>query len=274
MSAACRGTFRAILHRDWARPRELPGSWQRSPLTLLAVDVMDNLRAAVRDVLDEVEDASPVQAVEAVSRQVGSALGATEVSFLVADLSGRALVRLTHSPTAEGQSDGVPSSDARGGRRDADELATSVPFNGGPAEQALRTQAVQVLPPGDTYAGNGRGTAGWTVLAPVTERGEPLGLLELSLPTEPDQDVVVEIARTAHLFGFVVMASRRHTDLYGWGQRSIPFSLSAEIQRRLLPAAYTCEAGSFTLSAWLEPADDWAATPSITAWTAACCTCR
>jgi serine phosphatase RsbU (regulator of sigma subunit) len=30
--------------------------------------------------------------------------------------------------------------------------------------------------------------------------------------------------------------------------------LSAEIQRRLLPAAFTCEAGAFTLSGWLEPA--------------------
>ena len=63
-----------------------------------------------------------------------------------------------------------------------------------------------------------------------------------------------EIARTAHLLGFVVIANRRHTDLFEWGQRSTPFTLPAEIQRRLLPAAYTCEGGAFTLSAWLEPA--------------------
>ena len=31
-------------------------------------------------------------------------------------------------------------------------------------------------------------------------------------------------------------------------------TLSAEIQRRLLPAAFTCEAGALTLSGWLEPA--------------------
>jgi serine phosphatase RsbU (regulator of sigma subunit) len=30
--------------------------------------------------------------------------------------------------------------------------------------------------------------------------------------------------------------------------------LAAEIQRRLLPSSFTCEADSFTLSAWLEPA--------------------
>jgi serine phosphatase RsbU (regulator of sigma subunit) len=52
----------------------------------------------------------------------------------------------------------------------------------------------------------------------------------------------------------VLVASRRHTDLYEWAQRDTPFSLAAEIQRRLLPPAYTIEAGSFTLAGWLEPA--------------------
>jgi serine phosphatase RsbU (regulator of sigma subunit) len=54
----------------------------------------------------------------------------------------------------------------------------------------------------------------------------------------------------------VVIANRRHTDLYEWGQRTRPLSLSAEIQHRLLPGPQTCEAGSFTLAAWLEPAAD------------------
>jgi serine phosphatase RsbU (regulator of sigma subunit) len=76
----------------------------------------------------------------------------------------------------------------------------------------------------------------------------------MSLPAEPTVDVVAEITRTAHLLAFVVIANRRHTDLFEWGQRSTPFTLPAEIQRRLLPAAFTCEGGSFTLSAWLEPA--------------------
>src|SRR5690348_7247224 len=62
------------------------------------------------------------------------------------------------------------------------------------------------------------------------------------------------ITRTAHALAFVVIANRRHTDLFEWGQRTTPFSLAAEIQRRLLPTSYTCEAGQFTLAAWLEPA--------------------
>jgi serine phosphatase RsbU (regulator of sigma subunit) len=56
------------------------------------------------------------------------------------------------------------------------------------------------------------------------------------------------------VLAFVVIANRRHTDLYEWGQRTRPLSLSAEIQNRLLPGPQTCEAGSFTLAGWLEPA--------------------
>jgi serine phosphatase RsbU (regulator of sigma subunit) len=52
----------------------------------------------------------------------------------------------------------------------------------------------------------------------------------------------------------VIIANRRHTDLFEWGQRTTPFSLAAEIQRRLLPNAFTCEAGQFTISGWMEPA--------------------
>ena len=128
-----------------------------------------------------------------------------------------------------------------------------MPFDGGPVEQVLRLQQLRLLPPGESYMGGLRAEQ-WTVLAPVTERGEVLGLLEMSIPHEPAAEVLDEIARTAHLLAFVVIANRRHTDLFEWGQRSTPFTLPAEIQRRLLPAAFTCEGGSFTLSAWLEPA--------------------
>jgi serine phosphatase RsbU (regulator of sigma subunit) len=187
-------------------------------------------------VLGAAEDAPPVDAVEAVTRELREVLAARSASFLVADLSGRALVRLAHVP----QGDAGPTA----GRRGGDEVATVLPFDGGVQEQALRSQTPRVL----------AGEDGWTVLAPVTERGESLGLLELVLPVEPDGRTLVEVARTAHLLAFVVIANRRHTDLFEWGQRSTPFNLSAEIQRRLLPGSFTCEAGAFTLSGWLEPA--------------------
>jgi len=62
------------------------------------VDSAADLDRALRGVLDAAEGASPVQAVEAVTRGLGTALGATHVSFLIADLSGRALVRMAHVP--------------------------------------------------------------------------------------------------------------------------------------------------------------------------------
>ena len=202
-------------------------------------------------VLRAAEAASPVEAVEAVTREFGTALGATTVSFLLADASGRALVRLAHVPILPpGQT--RESLGARE-RRDDEESATVMPFDGGPAELAVRTQTVQVLPPerpGATTAPADQ----WTVLAPVTERGESVGLLEIHLPEEADADTVAEIGRFAHLLAFVVIANGRHTDLFEWGQRSRDFSLSAEIQQRLLPGPRTCEAGAFTLAGWLEPA--------------------
>ena len=53
-----------------------------------------------------------------------------------------------------------------------------------------------------------------------------------------------------------MIANRRFTDLFDWGQRSVPLSLEAEIQHRLLPGSCTCEAGQFTLAGWSEPAGD------------------
>ena len=79
-------------------------------------------------------------------------------------------------------------------------------------------------------------------------------MLEVSLAREPDERTVADVALAAHALAYVVIANRRFTDLFAWGQRSVPLSLAAEI--RLLPGSYTCEAGQFTLAAWREPAGD------------------
>jgi serine phosphatase RsbU (regulator of sigma subunit) len=92
------------------------------------------------------------------------------------------------------------------------------------------------------------------VLAPVTQRGEVVGVLEVVFGVEPDDAAVRMVRRAAHILAFAVIANRRHTDLFEWGQRTTRLELSAEIQRRLLPGAFTCEGGAFTVSAWLEPA--------------------
>jgi serine phosphatase RsbU (regulator of sigma subunit) len=88
----------------------------------------------------------------------------------------------------------------------------------------------------------------------VTNRGEAIGVLELLVGEAPDEQLLAEVALAAHALAYVVIANRRFTDLFEWGQRSFPLSLAAEIQHRLLPGAYTCEAGQFTLAGWLEPA--------------------
>ena len=206
---------------------------------------------ALGRVLDVAEDASPLEAVEAVTARLSAALEASAAFFLIADISGRGLVRLSQAcagPTGVRAEVGGPGAPPR---LDDDEQAADLPVaGGGPAGEALRTQTVQVMPPRARGGMGGR----WEVLAPVTQRGEALGLLQLSLAREPDPAVLSEISRAAHLLSFVVIANRRHTDLFEWAQRSAIFTLPAEIQRRLLPAALTCEAGAFTLSAWLEPA--------------------
>lgn len=207
--------------------------------------------ASLTRLLHAAQVAAPVDAVNALTREVGKRLGAVSVSFLIADMSGRALVRLVHvSLDPDGQTPGASTLEA-GHRTLDEESATTVPFDGGPVERVVRSQRPEVIPP-EHLAGQ----RSWTVLAPVTERGEAIGVLELLLPEEPGEEDTAEIASLAHLLAFVVIANRRHTDLFEWGQRSRPLSLSAEIQQRLLPGSRTCEAGAFSLSAWLEPAAD------------------
>jgi serine phosphatase RsbU (regulator of sigma subunit) len=179
-----------------------------------------------RRVLEAVEAAPPVAAAEAVGVELADALGARDVAFLIADFSGRSLVRLGHD---------------RG--RDT---AVTVALDGSPHGRALEAQEVVVEPDGTMTR----------LFAPVTSRGEAVGVLELVLPEPPDADALSDVALAGHLMAYVVIANRRYTDLYEWGQRSVPLSLAAEIQHRLLPGAYTCEAGQFTVAGWLEPAGD------------------
>ena len=153
-----------------------------------------------------------------MTEALAQSLGASAAFFLIADLSGRALVRMSHGASDDqlaGQGLGGPEA---GARLDDGDQAVVVNVDDGPVATALRTQTVQVLPP---LPGDAPGEAArWIVLAPVTERGEALGLLQLSLPTAPDASVLAQIARIGHLLAFVVIANRRHTDLFEWAQRS------------------------------------------------------
>lgn len=183
-------------------------------------------------VLAAAEAGAPVDAVDAVAAELAARLGAKDVSFLVADYSGDALVRLSRAGTGAGD------------RSHGEDDATTVPLGESVYEEAVRSQRVQVLPEGQ----------GVGLVAPVTNRGDVIGVLELRLPEHPHADTVEQVAAAAHMLGYVVVANDRFTDLFEWGQRSAPMSLEGEVQRRLLPSALTCEAGPFTIAGALEPA--------------------
>ena len=182
--------------------------------------------------LEKVEAAAPIDSVEAVATALCEMVDAHAVTFLIADFSGRAVVRLTSAGRVDGaRSHGV-------------EQAETLPLEGTVYERVLRTQQIDVERVGD----------GARMTVPVTDRGDAIGLLEMTLPHFPDSAEINDVASAAHALAYVVIAARQHTDVFEWGHRSSPFALAAEIQRRLLPSAYTCEAGQFTLAGWLEPA--------------------
>lgn len=199
----------------------------------MAVADAEDVRLDFRDLLASVEAAPPVEAVDVMAAELGRMLHATEVSLLVANLSGTAAVRMSHVSATEGG-----TADGRNERTEPLSLDGSV------HHQVLTGQEQHVEPH----------DGGWRVLVPVTERGDAIGILELTVPREPDAETLRYLRSSAHALAYTLIASRRHTDLFDWAQRDVPFSLAAEIQRRLLPDSFTVEGGPFTLAGWLEPA--------------------
>src|SRR5215217_1388174 len=189
-------------------------------------------RLDLRSLLTRAEAAAPVGVVGAMSAALLEMLDAREVSFLIADFSGRSLNRLGHTAASE----------EPGSRRE--ETSGRVALEGTPYGATLAGQRSVLLREGDDTR----------VLAPVTSRGEAVGVLELVLPFEPEPVTLEDLELAAHQLAYIVIANRRYTDLFERGQRTVPLSLAAEIQRRLLPATFTCEADQFTLAGWLEPA--------------------
>jgi serine phosphatase RsbU (regulator of sigma subunit) len=189
-------------------------------------------RLDLRWLLTRAEAAAPATVVDAMAAAMGEMLEARDVTFLIADFSGRSLARLGHTV----------ATNEPGSRNE--ETSARVPLEGTHHGEALVGQRSVVLREGDDTR----------ILAPVTSRGEAVGVLELVLPFEPAQITLEDIELAAHQLAYMIIANRRYTDLFEWGQRTVPLSLAAEIQRRLLPASFTCEADQLTLAGWLEPA--------------------
>ncbi|WP_443056390.1 PP2C family protein-serine/threonine phosphatase [Streptomyces sp. NBC_00667] len=180
------------------------------------------------EVLAAAEAAAPVDSLDVVAQNLRDRFGARYVSFLFVDVVGRRLLRVNDTEAA-GQ----------------EERAEQVPLAGsGAYDDVLRTQ--ELVLGADT--GHGR-----RVLAPVTNRGDAIGVLELFL-TQVTPDVLEQVEEAAHALAYIIVTDRRFTDLYYWGNRTTTVSLAAEIQRQLLPAASSCEAPQFTLAGALVPA--------------------
>jgi hypothetical protein len=178
-------------------------------------------------VLTAAETAAPVDAVDVVAEDLRRRVRATEVSFLIVDLTGKAVARLSTVPADSGRE------------------AERIPLYGSVYEEVVRTQRLH-------HEATGRGHR---VIMPVTNRGDAIGLLELLLPADPHDDVLDAVGEAAHLLAYIVIANGRFTDLYTWGKRSVPPSLAAEIQYQLLPPSLSCEAAQFTLCGSLEPSE-------------------
>ncbi|MFN2612472.1 MAG: GAF domain-containing protein, partial [Solirubrobacterales bacterium] len=168
----------------------------------------DGSRLDVGKLLAAVEDAPPVAAADAVGDLLAQMLGASEVALLIADFSGGALNRLGHA----GSSVTTRTQDR--------ETAHSVPLAGTAEGRALANQGVEVE----------RGVDSWRLLAPVTNRGEAIGVLECHFADEPSEQCAADAAAAAHTLAYIVIANRRFTDLFEWGQRSVRLTLPAEIQ--------------------------------------------
>src|SRR5919206_2284250 len=180
-------------------------------------------RLELRSLFTRAEAAAPVGVVDAMAAALLEMLDAREVSFLIADFSGRTLNRLGHTAAS-----------AEPGSR-SEETSERVALEGTPYGAALARQRSVLLPEGDDTR----------VLAPVTSRGEAVGVLELVLPFEPARITLEDVELAAHQLAYLVIANRRYTDLFEWGQRTVPLSLAAEIPRPALPPPSACEADQF-----------------------------
>ncbi|MBJ6637267.1 serine/threonine-protein phosphatase [Streptomyces sp. DHE7-1] len=182
------------------------------------------------EVLRAAEDAAPVESVDVVARNLEKRYSAAQVSFLLVDMLGREAVRLPRAGTAAQGRD----------EPERMELAGSV------YDLVLRSQRLHQ---------EDDGGAGCRLVAPVTNRGDCIGVLEMVVP-QVDDTVREAVARAAHALAYIVVTDRRFTDLYHSGRRTTAMSLAAEIQHQLLPSAPCCEAAQFTLAGGLAPADD------------------
>ncbi|WP_395570357.1 PP2C family protein-serine/threonine phosphatase [Streptomyces sp. BK79] len=190
---------------------------------------MERIQIGLAEALAAAEEAAPVHSLDVIARNLRDRFDARRVSFLFVDVVGRRLLRVNEEKATpqERGADQVP-------------LADSV------YDEVLRTQ---------NLVRTSEGALGHRVLAPVSNRGDTIGVLELYLD-HVTPDVLTQVEEVAHALAYIIVTDRRFTDLYYWGNRAGSVTLAAEIQRQLLPSAPSCEATQFALAGALVPASD------------------
>ncbi|MEU6095193.1 PP2C family protein-serine/threonine phosphatase [Streptomyces sp. NPDC047079] len=88
---------------------------------------------------------------------------------------------------------------------------------------------------------------------PVTVRGDRLGVLTVTLPSETAVEALPELIDVAGVLGHEVIVADRDTDLYLRARRRDRLTLGAEMQWQLLPGR-SCARPEYALGAQLEPA--------------------
>ncbi|MDX3799323.1 PP2C family protein-serine/threonine phosphatase [Streptomyces sp. AK04-3B] len=180
------------------------------------------------ELLTAAEAAPPGESVDVVAHDLQKRFGAERVSFLFVDLVGQRLVRLVAAGA------------------DVEDHDEPMDLQGSVYDSVLRSQRQHV---------EADGQDGRRVITPVTNRGDCIGVLEMTLQSV-DDTVLQQVRDAAHALAYIIVTDRRFTDLYHLGRRTTETSLAAEIQHQLLPSAACCEATQFTLAAGLVPADD------------------
>ncbi|AYG85023.1 Phosphoserine phosphatase RsbU [Streptomyces hundungensis] len=170
-----------------------------------------------------------MRSLDVVAHNLRERFDARYVSFLFVDVVGRRLLRVNEEGTAPQE-------------RGADQI----PLDGSVYNEVLRTQKVVTV---------ANGSREQRVFAPVSNRGDAIGVLEVRL-THATQDVLEQVEEVAHALAYIIVTDRRFTDLYHWGNRTASVTLAAEIQRQLLPSAPSCESAEFALAGALVPASD------------------
>lgn len=113
-----------------------------------------------------------------------------------------------------------------------------------PAGQAFETQQPVTQP------ARGQGVL---VYLPVSARGDRIGVLQLTFPTDPGAGGLRELSGLAGVIAHAVQTASRHTDAVHRAARSQRLSLAAELQWQLLPGRGS-RAPEYQLAGHLEPA--------------------